>query len=84
MKASFLVSGSHDCTLKLWTLPERFENGNIVNLASTATEHSHDKEINSVTVAPNDKLIVSGSQDKTAKVSKTMAPASSLPIVVIN
>ncbi|XP_062999218.1 transducin beta-like protein 3 [Elgaria multicarinata webbii] len=31
------------------------------------TEKAHDKDINSVAVSPNDKLIATGSQDKTAK-----------------
>lgn len=30
---------------------------------------AHDKDINAVAVAPNDKFIATGSQDKTAKVS---------------
>lgn len=33
------------------------------------TEIAHDKDINSVSVSPNDRLIATGSQDKTAKVS---------------
>ena len=30
---------------------------------------AHDKDINSVCVSPNDKLVATGSQDKTAKVT---------------
>ena len=33
------------------------------------TEIAHEKDINCVTVSPNDRLISTGSQDKTAKVS---------------
>jgi WD40 repeat protein len=33
------------------------------------TEIAHDKDINSVSVSPNDRFIATGSQDKTAKVS---------------
>ena len=33
------------------------------------TEIAHEKDINCVSVSPNDKLIATGSQDKTAKVS---------------
>lgn len=32
---------------------------------------AHQKEINSVSVSPNDKLIATGSQDKTAKIWNT-------------
>ncbi len=32
------------------------------------TSKAHDKDVNSVCVSPNDKLIASGSSDKTAKV----------------
>lgn len=32
------------------------------------TQRAHDKDVNSVSVAPNDKFFATGSQDKTAKV----------------
>ncbi|XP_068102815.1 transducin beta-like protein 3 [Hyperolius riggenbachi] len=73
-KESFLVSGSQDLTLKIWKLPESITNkktkgqlAEMQSLHAACTEKAHDKDINSVTVSPNDKLIVSGSQDKTAK-----------------
>ena len=68
MSASFVVSGSQDQTIKVWTLPGEFEEDDVVHLHSRATERAHDKDINSITVSPNDKLIATGSQDKTAKV----------------
>ena len=37
-------------------------------LRVTAAVVAHDKDINTVAVAPNDSLIATGSQDKTAKV----------------
>jgi WD40 repeat protein len=42
------------------------------------TEIAHEKDINSVSVSPNDKLIATGSQDKTAKVSFYVHHNSSL------
>ncbi|XP_075035403.1 transducin beta-like protein 3 [Mixophyes fleayi] len=73
LKVSFVVSGSQDFTLKTWKLPESIskpakgQTSGLESLYASCTEKGHDKDINSVAVSPNDKLIVSGSQDKTAK-----------------
>ncbi|NP_001040084.2 transducin beta-like protein 3 [Bos taurus] len=73
LKETFLVTGSQDCTVKLWPLPEALlskgtgHEGGPVFLQAQATQHCHDKDINSVAVAPNDKLLATGSQDRTAK-----------------
>ncbi|KAI0639931.1 U3 small nucleolar RNA-associated protein [Trametes polyzona] len=40
----------------------------VVKCKSLTTHKAHDKDINSLDVAPNDRMLVSGSQDKTAKV----------------
>ena len=68
-----MVSGSQDLTLKMWTLPsetsgDETDQQRPGTMTARLTEKAHDKDINSVTVSPNDKLIASGSQDKTAKV----------------
>ncbi|KAJ6653728.1 hypothetical protein lerEdw1_008754 [Lerista edwardsae] len=67
----FVVTGSQDCTIKLWTLPEILsfmaKTDNIVVLNSSLTVKAHDKDINSVAVSPDDQLIATGSQDKLAK-----------------
>ena len=68
LKPSFFVSGSEDQTLKLWRVPADPSELHGTDIAATHTERAHDKEICSVTVAPNDKFIASGSMDKTAKV----------------
>lgn len=39
-----------------------------VPLNAINTVKAHEKDINTVMVSPNDKLIATGSQDKTAKV----------------
>ena len=70
LHATFLVSGSEDLTLKLWDLPSEFEEGEVTSLHSRFTEKAHDKDINSIAIAPNDKLLATGSQDKTAKVCR--------------
>lgn len=69
MKASFLVSGSQDCTVKVWDLPADLTTSgvDIHQLTPRSTEKAHDKDVNSVAVSPNDKLLASGSQDRTAK-----------------
>lgn len=67
MKASFLVTGSQDCTVKVWDLPAEFSGEEIHQLSPRTTEKAHDKDVNSVAVSPNDKLLASGSQDRTAK-----------------
>jgi len=66
LSGSFVVSGGQDCTMKLWPVPTEYS-GFMHTLVSKATEHAHDKDINSITVAPNDKLLCSASQDRTAK-----------------
>ncbi|KAA8585048.1 hypothetical protein FQN60_003742 [Etheostoma spectabile] len=69
MKASFIVSGSQDCTVKVWDLPADLSTtgAGVHQLTPRATEKAHDKDVNSVAVSPNDKLLASGSQDRTAK-----------------
>ncbi|KAH7951980.1 hypothetical protein HPB52_016325 [Rhipicephalus sanguineus] len=73
LSASFLVTGSQDTTLKLWTVPERPRVIAIVDpcagapMTSKLTVAAHEKDINGLAVAPNDQLIASASQDKTAK-----------------
>ncbi|XP_036771840.2 transducin beta-like protein 3 [Manis pentadactyla] len=73
LKETFLVTGSQDCTVKLWPLPRALLSKSIapdsgpVLLQAQVTQRCHDKDINSVAVAPNDKLLATGSQDRTAK-----------------
>ncbi|XP_027180585.1 transducin beta-like protein 3 isoform X1 [Coffea eugenioides] len=64
---NFFVSGSSDRTLKVWSLdglPDGAED--VPNLKAKAVVAAHDKDINSLAVAPNDSLVCSGSQDRTA------------------
>jgi len=66
--SSFIASGSQDNTIKIWNVPTAIGNDSPVKLSVRLTEKAHDKDINSVTISPNDKLLASGSQDKTAKI----------------
>lgn len=69
----YMFTGSQDRTIKMWDLSTVPVSASIADeqplkLKSLATHKAHEKDINSLDVAPNDRLLVSGSQDKTAKV----------------
>ncbi|XP_077234966.1 transducin family protein / WD-40 repeat family protein [Tasmannia lanceolata] len=64
---NFFVSGSCDRTLKVWSFDDLSDNVNqAINLKAKAIVAAHDKDINSLAVSPNDNLVCSGSQDRTA------------------
>ncbi|CAA0813117.1 Transducin family protein / WD-40 repeat family protein [Striga hermonthica] len=64
---NFFVSGSSDRTLKVWSLDGISDDAEEVStLKAKAVVAAHDKDINSLAVAPNDSLVCSGSQDRTA------------------
>jgi len=66
----FVISAGQDKTLKLWNIKAALKansTGSIIPLKSKFTVKAHDKEINAVSVAPNDSLFASGSQDKLIK-----------------
>ncbi|KAK7265683.1 hypothetical protein RJT34_33306 [Clitoria ternatea] len=68
-KRDFFVSGSSDKTLKVWSMEGLSDNVTVpINLKAKAVVAAHDKDINSVAVAPNDSLVCSGSQDRIARV----------------
>ncbi|PQM41217.1 transducin beta-like protein 3 [Prunus yedoensis var. nudiflora] len=80
-RKDFFVSGSSDRTLKVWTLDGLPDNGKQpINLKAKAGVAAHDKDINSVAVAPNDSLVCSGSQDRTACVWRL---PDLVPVVVL-
>ncbi|KAJ8446087.1 hypothetical protein Cgig2_017589 [Carnegiea gigantea] len=68
---NFVVSGSSDHTIKVWSfdgLIGDYEEPS--SIKAKAVVAAHDKDINSLAVAPNDSYICSGSQDRTACVWK--------------
>ncbi|BBN19124.1 U3 small nucleolar RNA-associated protein 13 [Marchantia polymorpha subsp. ruderalis] len=70
-RKNFFVSGSSDRTIKLWPFEANInEPGEPSKLTSKAVVAAHDKDINALAVAPNDSLVCSASQDRTAKVWK--------------
>jgi U3 small nucleolar RNA-associated protein 13 len=64
----FMITGSQDCTVKRWDLsPLAQHNSEMVKLKSIYTHKAHEKDINSIAVAPNDRMFATGSQDKSVK-----------------
>ncbi|KAJ0177205.1 hypothetical protein K1T71_007214 [Dendrolimus kikuchii] len=64
---NFFTSVSQDNCLKVWNVPKDIETNTNQKIKSHHTELAHQMDINCVTVSPNDKMIATGSQDKTAK-----------------
>lgn len=72
--SNFLISGSKDKTIKFWDT--KFLSGQSIAQHKTIdsalyTKKAHDKVINSLAVAPNDKMFATASQDKTIKLWNT-------------
>ena len=64
-----LVTASQDRTLKLWDLRDLdHESETPAKPRSLSTLRAHEKDINSLDISPNDRLLASGSQDKTVKI----------------
>ena len=63
-KQHFVISGGADKILKKWSL-------NNTKLTATHSVRAHDKEITCVSVAPNDVILASGSQDKSIRLWKS-------------
>lgn len=63
---NFFTSVGQDNCLKVWTVPKEFSTCD-QKIKSSHTELAHQMDINCVAVSPNDKMIATGSQDKTAK-----------------
>jgi len=68
LSSSFVASASQDNTIKIWNVPSVSDTDSPFKMTVQFTEKAHDKDINSITVSPNDKLLATGSQDKTAKI----------------
>nr|CAH67975.1 OSIGBa0142I02-OSIGBa0101B20.18 [Oryza sativa] len=68
---NFFVSGSSDRTIKIWSWDDTLDDvGSEVPLKAKAVVAAHDKDINSLSVSPNDGLVCSGSEDRTACIWK--------------
>lgn len=68
---NFFVSGSSDRTIKVWSWDDTLIDADgEVSLKAKAGVAAHDKDINSLSVSPNDGLVCSGSEDRTACIWK--------------
>ncbi|XP_068002591.1 transducin beta-like protein 3 [Melanerpes formicivorus] len=74
LKESFVVTSSQDCTIKIWDIPESLTSrakAAVVcspeTLRARVTQRGHSKDVNSLAVSPNDRLLATGSQDRLAK-----------------
>ena len=67
------MSASKDRTLKRWsigslvTVLDSYENDPAA-LTATHTVVAHEKDVNAVTISPNDRIVATASADKTIKV----------------
>lgn len=66
----FMCTASQDRTIKIWDLSSISTDSSSepTKTRSVATLRAHDKDINALDVSCDDSMLVSGSQDKTAKV----------------
>lgn len=69
----FMFTGSQDRTIKMWDLTgiplvSQDDEAEPSRCKSLCTHKAHDKDINALDISPNDRWLVSGSQDRTAKV----------------
>lgn len=70
---NFMFTGSQDRTIKMWDLSgvpliAEEDGREEVKCKSLTTHKAHEKDINSLDISPNDRLLASGSQDRTTKV----------------
>mmetsp|Transcript_7549 Transcript_7549/g.22069 ORF Transcript_7549/g.22069 Transcript_7549/m.22069 type:complete len:1079 (+) Transcript_7549:194-3430(+) len=70
---AFCVTASVDKTLKRWNLlgPDDWDEEGVTELEAVTSVRGHDKDINIISIAPNDSVVASGSQDKTVKLWNT-------------
>lgn len=67
----FLITASNDLTVKKWKVPKYVENGEnevYVVKSSEYTRRAHEKDINALSVAPNDSIFATASYDKLCKI----------------
>jgi len=67
----FVMTGSRDKTIKKWRVPKHLphdgDSDNIAELEVVTSVRAHEKDINVLSISPNDTIIASASQDRTIK-----------------
>lgn len=69
LNCSLMLTGSIDNTLKVWRGTTDDLTDEPQHIRCTQTVLAHDRDINSIDISPNDKLAVTASRDKSAKVT---------------
>lgn len=67
----FIISGSSDLTIKKWKVPKpSFDEPQDLTIIKTSeyTRRAHEKDINSISISPNDSVFATASYDKTCKI----------------
>lgn len=66
----FLLTASNDLTIKKWNIPKPSDKNNDVHniKVSEYTRRAHEKDINALSISPNDALFATASYDKTCKI----------------
>jgi U3 small nucleolar RNA-associated protein 13 len=65
---NFLITGSHDQTVKRWDIPRKAQVSQKAGLRALFTRKAHDKDINAIDVHHASELFATSSQDKTVKI----------------
>ncbi|CAI4047793.1 hypothetical protein SUVZ_12G2610 [Saccharomyces uvarum] len=65
----FLLTASNDLTIKKWNIPKPTSVTDVqIIKVSEYTRHAHEKDINALSVSPNDSIFATASYDKTCKI----------------
>ena len=84
-KELFVVSGARDRTVKMWdasalTSIDASSSVTVLALPCISTRVAHGKDVNCVSVSPNDKYIASGGEDRTVNLM-TVHPHQSVAVM---
>lgn len=67
----FVITASNDLTIKKWSIPKPSKNGETepyIIKSSEYTRRAHEKDINALSISPNDSIFATASYDKTCKI----------------